>query len=768
MIDPGKPNFGGTPVAPWRARLAYAPFDPGVVPCVSIVTPVSRATPLLFETLESLQGQSLQAWRWILVEDGPSDPDTAALLDLAQRRDARVERRTLAVQQGPARARNIGVLASRTRYVHLLEAGDLLEATALEKSFWALRARSEWAFVRAHSIEVGDVASLHAEALPPDGGLAAPPVAGGAMFRRDAFVHAGGFDGLLGDDALAWWDLWLRCADRGLVGGCIAEVLVWWRTRAETAPERIDAFRDTTSRRYERLRAHGAATRSALPAPRATDESGRTQNPLAPQVKRVLAVVPDLTLDGVSAVLFESLAVLHKRGWKITIAATRTPAQEAAIAFGRLSADIHRLDTFLRPADQPRFLRELMESRRPAWVLVAPGRFGAAVTTQLRAWATTQRFAVLRHLDPNDADLDRMGVEALAGEATTPDLQLCTDAAECDALGAGAVPLPLAVDTTVWRPRTPPRQWMRPQWGADPDDTVLLFTGRLGLSFRSDVAAATLAALLRRGVSARFVVAASGPGLSALRSALAQAGCSDRTVWVGDQTAETWIRMLSAADVFFAPVDQGTSLSVVRAMACELPVATSATGAQASLVDGSCGVTVAPRDVDTQVRGFADAIESWARDPALRSRLGRAARQRVLAHHGPDALALALLSQLTPDGNDGNRRARNKGAGDPDAEAVAARLFEVADARAAGEALREANDALAAQCAALAARVEDSDATRAWLEARVHAAEAEIASRASQIEAQQRQIERLVEALEWRDEQRRAGFDPPRPPGDHP
>jgi len=764
MIDPGKPNFGGTPVAPWRPRLKYAPLGPDVAPSVTIVTPVSRATPFLFETLESLRGQSLQAWRWLLVEDGPRDPETAALLDLAQRRDARVERRSFAIERGLARARNVGVLAARTPYVQLLEDGDLLEATALEKASWALRSRPEWAYVRAHSIEVGEVASLHAEQAPRDAWLAAPPVAGGAMFRRDAFVHAGGFDGLLGDDALEWWDLWLRCADRGLAGGCIPEVLGWWRARAPIAPERAEAFRAALSRRYEGLRTYGAAARATHGSARAAEDPAATVNPLVPHAKRLLAVIPDLTLDGVGAVLLEILPILQKRGWHTTIAAARAPAADAASAFGRLSADLHLLDSFLCPADQPRFLRELMESRRPAWVLVAPGRFGAAVTAYLRAHATAQRFAELHHLDPSDVDLDRLGLGDPPDAAAAPDLRLCTDAADAAAIGAGATYLPLAVDTTVWRPRTPPRQWMRPQWNASPEDTVLLFAGRLGRHFRSDVAAATLAELLRRGVSARFVVAATGPGASELRAALVRTGCSDRALLLGEQNAETWIRMFSAADVFFAPVDWGTSLAVLRAMACEMPIATSATGAHASLLDRACGVAVAPGDAEGQVRTYADAIESWARDADLRIRTGRAARERVLAHHGPDALALALLSHLTAAAPRGARAAA--GATGPRGAAV---LFELADARAACDALRQANEELMARCATLAERLESGDATREWLEGRLHAALEEISARASQIEAQERQIERLVESLEWSDEQRRAGHvAPPVPAGDRP
>lgn len=758
MIDPGKPNFGGTPVAPWRPRLDHAPLGPGIAPIVTVVTAVSRATPALLETLASLRGQSLQAWHWVLVDDGSRDAETAAVLDLATRRDPRVERRVLPIEQGLARARNLGVLAARAPYVHLLEAGDLLEATALEKCVWALRSHAAWSFVRGHSIELAEVPSLHANDAPRDTWLTEPPIAGGAAFRREAFLHAGGFDGLLGDDALEWWNLWLRCADRGLAGGTIPEVLTWWHTPAPASPARRDAFQAALARRHARLSAPGASLPAASDSAPTREIPSGTGNPLVPHAKRLLAILPDLTLDGVGALLCEILPLFRKRGWHATIAAARAPAADALPAFGRLTSDVHVLDSFLRPSDQPRFLQELMESRRPAWVLVAPGRFGDAVTAQLRSHAPTQRFAELRHFDPNDADGDRLGPAPVPAEEATPDLRLCTDPAEAARLGPRAVHVPLAVDTTVWLPRTPPRQWMRPQWGASPEDTVLLFAGRLGNRFRSDLAAATLAELRRRGAAVRLVVAAAGPGLAGLRAALAREGCTDLALVLGAQPTEAWIKMFSAADVFFAPVEAGTLFAVVRAMACGLPVATIASGAHASLLDPSCGIAVASDDLEGRVRAFADAIEGWARDPSLRRRLGRAARDRVIAHHGPGALALPLLSHLTASTDRGGDAVP---AGDPRAEAAASCLFELADARATCEALREANETVTARCTTLTQRAEAGEAARDWLDAKLREAQEQIAAHASQIEAQERQIERLLAALEWSEEQRRAaaGFE---------
>jgi glycosyltransferase involved in cell wall biosynthesis len=765
MIDPNKPNLGGAPLAPWRPRLKYLPIDRDLAPVVTVVTVVDRATPLLLDTLASLCGQSLQAWRWIVVDDGTRDRETAAFLDLAERRDPRVERRTLAIGRGLARARNFGVLASRTPFVHLLEAGDLLEATALEKCLWALHSHVEWAFVRTHSVELGDMPSLHTAGETEDACLARPPIPGGALFRRDAFLHAGGFDGLLGDDALEWWELWLRCAARGLARGTIAEVLSWWRPRQPTPAARLEEFRATLPRRHAGLVAFGSTAPSPYVPSQPAAEPCETRNPLVHHAKRLLAIVPALTLNGVGALLLEMLPILQKRGWQTTIAATRAPVADAAPAFGRLSVDVHVLDSFLRPVDQPRFLRELMESRRPAWVLVAPGRFGAAVTAHLRSCAPTQRFAELRHFDPSDADLDRLGHAEPCDDDGAPDLRLCTNGSEVAALGTSAVHIPLAVDTTVWRRRAPPRQWMRPQWDASPDDTVLVFAGRLGHHFRTDVAAATLAELRRRRAPVRLVVAASGPETNSLRTAFARLDCADHALLVGAQPTETWLKMFSAADVFFAPVHDGTLLAVVRAMACGLPVATSTSGAHASLVDQSCGITVPPSDVDTQARAYADAIEAWAGNPGLRRQLGRAARDRVIAHHAPDALALPLLSHLTAS----EERGARVRASDPRTQAIAARIFELGHARATCETIREANEELAAQCAAFADRARTDAATRDWLTSRLRAAEEELAARASQLEAQQQRIERLVESLAWSEERLRDGrHAPPEPTGDRP
>jgi glycosyltransferase involved in cell wall biosynthesis len=85
--------------------------------------------------------------------------------------------------------------------------------------------------------------------------------------------------------------------------------------------------------------------------------------------------------------------------------------------------------------------------------------------------------------------------------------------------------------------------------------------------------------------------------------------------------------LLPSADLFVLPTRKDMSPWVVlEAAAAGLPVVTSALGGISEMVvDGVTGYLVPPDDDD----GFVSAVESLLDDPALRSRMGDAARRHV-------------------------------------------------------------------------------------------------------------------------------------------
>ena len=645
MIDPTKPNLGGTPVAPWRPPLRHAAAEPDAPPLVSIVTPLSEAPPAFHETLDCVLAQSLQAWEWILVDDGARDPAALDLLAEACARDARIRVVAPRRKRGRSAARNAGFRAARAPFVYTLDPDDLIEATALEKGLWALLSHPEWGFVNGWSVAFDASYELRPTGFEREAEFLSQNFASGrALIRRSVFAAAHGYDESL-RDGHEDWDFWLRCADAGIWGGTIPEPLDWFRRKdppaSSESPERIAAFRAAIAKRFPRLVA-GAFPRTPAAPQGALAEELPLRNPLVRRNKRLLVVVWSLASDGPGALLLDALALLAKRGWQLTVASVGVAHADAAAAIGRLTSDSHVLGAFLRPADQPRYLRYLVESRRPEWVLLPSGRFGRAVGSYLRARCVGPRWAELRHLDPNDADPAVLGA---ASAPPDPQADVCLSSDPRDlAAGPRVVAIAPTVDATVWKPRRPPREWMRPQWNAAPDDLVLLFAGRLDPAARPDRIAAVLGELVRRGVPARLVVAAEGAEVGWLAQYAARHGLGERLVLIGPQPMEALIKVLSAADVLFAPGARDTAVVAIRAMACGLPVELCADHAL--------------RD---PIARHADRIEALYRDSALRAREGRAARERALARFGPDGVVRPLFEALdsaAPQAREPETRAR--------------------------------------------------------------------------------------------------------------
>ena len=88
-------------------------------------------------------------------------------------------------------------------------------------------------------------------------------------------------------------------------------------------------------------------------------------------------------------------------------------------------------------------------------------------------------------------------------------------------------------------------------------------------------------------------------------------------------------RELAELDVFVLPARRDPfPLTVLEAMAAGLPVVGTRVDGIAEQLDADAGLLVPPEDP----RALAEAIERLAGDPALRARLGEAARRRVVGH----------------------------------------------------------------------------------------------------------------------------------------
>ena len=189
---------------------------------------------------------------------------------------------------------------------------------------------------------------------------------------------------------------------------------------------------------------------------------------------------------------------------------------------------------------------------------------------------------------------------------------------------------PRGVDTTRFSPGKRLSPW-RAKHGIGESELVVVFVSRLVREKQLD----TLAAALQLMESPhRGVIVGDGPERASLERRL------PRAVFTGFLEGEELAEAYASSDIFVFPSETETFGNVtLEAMASGLPcVCADATGSRSLVRHGETGYLAAPGDA----RGFADHIERLARDPALRRRMGAAAREHSLDFSWDESMARIL------------------------------------------------------------------------------------------------------------------------------
>ena len=171
------------------------------------------------------------------------------------------------------------------------------------------------------------------------------------------------------------------------------------------------------------------------------------------------------------------------------------------------------------------------------------------------------------------------------------------------------------VDRDQFNPGRRDMAWRRGLGIAD-DELAVAFLGRLVLEKGLEDFAAALDRLTERGVPHHALVIGDGPARGWFQERMPGG------VFVGHLVGDSLARALASGDVFLNPsVTEAFGNVTQESMACAVPVVAAEASGTTSLVrHGENGLLVEPGDID----GYADALETYARDPALRRAHGEA------------------------------------------------------------------------------------------------------------------------------------------------
>lgn len=172
-------------------------------------------------------------------------------------------------------------------------------------------------------------------------------------------------------------------------------------------------------------------------------------------------------------------------------------------------------------------------------------------------------------------------------------------------------------------------------------ETIFGYAARIEAGKGPLVLAEALAQLRQNRQDVLVRLAGTGPALREVKARARELQLNGSWELVGSYEGTVGCSaFMRTLDAFVLPsFAEGTSKSVIEAMAHGLPVIATNVGGLPDLITPEAGILIQPGDSNA----LADAMQRLASDPSLRKKMGQAARERYLKLFAPDAVLSILV-----------------------------------------------------------------------------------------------------------------------------
>jgi glycosyltransferase involved in cell wall biosynthesis len=661
VIDINNPNFGDTPISSKRPPISYGIFHYDDNPILTIITPFFNVGSVFHETAKCVFQQTLQQWEWLIVNDGSTDADSLALLDQFRSIDPRIHVIDHDTNKGLSAARNTGFMIAHTEYVLLLDGDDLIEPTTAEKWLWFLITHTEYSFVNSYSIGFGAKQYLYNNGFHTNTSIVAENyLTYSCLSRKSVHTTVGGYDETIrkgGED----WEYWVRCANKAYWGYTIPEYLFWYRTRENPSdrwpnlkPNGLTQFARTLSRKYPQLlsksfpivkiKSHSSITSLPSMIPFQNNLS-RTANR-----KRVVFIVPWMTMGGTDKFNLDLIQQLRNRGWEITIATTLDhPSIHWDSEFSHFTSDIFVLPRFMKCSDQPRFLHYLISSRQPDVVMISNSELGYLALRYLRNNNPNTTFVDICHSEAPDWKQGGYPRFSIDYQKYLDNTIVTTAYLKNWMIDRGANALKIDVchtniDASYWKPDLPVREKVRKNLLPSDQTTLILFVGRISAEKQPLVFAKVVQKLKESGDDFLAIVAGDGEERHLLESYVKKHRLSSHVKLLGSMPSDKVRELMVGADIFFLPSkSEGIALTIFEAMACAVAVVGANVGGQSELVEDGTGILIVTGDEEKEITEYTRTLSMLIRNPEMRRTMGGNARARIEAHFQLDNMGKRMI-----------------------------------------------------------------------------------------------------------------------------
>lgn len=477
------------------------------------------------------------------------------------------------------RPESLRVAAADAEFVALLDEGVELRVPALEKLLWFLASFDEYPGVTGVGLK--DRARL---------------------YRRDAIDAAGGCDA------------------------------AWATARPLGSVPWIGAGRDP-SREVEEPRTGGSFGR-----PRSWVGETLPFRVVRPKAtRRLMLLTPFMSLGGADRVNIELMRGLSERGWDLTVATMGAGDHALYPTYEAITTDLVPLADVTAPADAPRLLEYLIDSRRPDVVLMSQTELGYRLLPFLRSRESRPAFVDLCHSEDEDwyaGGFPRFSVEygGLLDRTVVVSNHLRNWMVGHGAAAGRIVVCHANVDHEMFAPDRMAGARLRAKLGISTCEAIVLWVGRISREKRPALLPLISAALTTLGLEHRMLVVGDGPERRNTED-LAAARRDSRLVFLGELGHDALPPIYAGSDVVVLPSQrEGIALTLFEAMSSGVPVVAANVGGHAELVTPDVGFLVDTGDAAGDVATYVSALAAVLGDHRRRAAMSSACRMRIEAH----------------------------------------------------------------------------------------------------------------------------------------
>lgn len=342
---------------------------------ITIVTPFYNAGKYFRQTVCSVMSQTFPWFEWVIVDDGSSRQDDAAMLDRLSRSDERI----VVVHQknhGLAHARNTGIRIAKTDLIVPLDADDLISPQYLEYVFFGLYFHPSAAWCYTDVVGFGEQEYLwrytwNAKKLKRYNFLTAT-----AAIRKKALMETGGYK-IEKNSYYEDWRLWLEFLEKHQYPVHVKGYLFWYRRMQSgmLSGIRSDQKQKYISRKIIRQAAEKAdgkvraieypvnRTRMPYERPKIENSWKNYKAVSAKQKIRVLFLIPWMVMGGADQLNLALAGGLDKGKFDISMMTTVVSEHEWQKHFLQYTDRIFHLPDFLDPAHYLEYVSYYIQTR---------------------------------------------------------------------------------------------------------------------------------------------------------------------------------------------------------------------------------------------------------------------------------------------------------------------------------------------------------------------------------------------------------------------